>query len=235
MSLRFIPRSKTDAALLAFVSMTLVHLVAQVLHRKLLMDVSQVLLMPPLALWLFLSTRTPRLRSTWLALVGLAFSWLGDSVPRVLGPPLAFWSLIGLFFVAQLCFVAALWPHRSLGALRGMSPRGAGIVGLVILCLVVAASVVVGPLAGMVVCYATAILIMALLATGLGQAGVVGGALFVLSDGLIALRTFADLQLPLGGVAIMLTYTLAQLFLTAGFLGLEETEADARAALARAA
>lgn len=234
MSIRFIPKSKQDAALFTFAAMLVLHLLAQSFDRDLIADVSQVLLMPPLALWLFLSTPAPRQRSTVFALGALFFSWLGDSAPRVLEQPVAFWSMVGFFLVGQLCYVRGLWPHRQLGLLAGRAGLVKGLLGLAAVALVGAFGVLGLP-GATIVLYASAIIAMALLATGMGQAGVVGGVLFVISDSLIALRSFAQLELPMGGVVIMLTYGLAQLFLAAGFLGIEETARDVGVAPARAA
>src|SRR5690606_11869680 len=108
MSLRLLTGTKADLALWVYVALSVVHLVAQTLTDRRLADVSQVLLMLPLLAWLFLATSAPRSTSTWLAGVGLFFSWLGDSAPRILEQPTAFWSMVGFFFVAQLGYVAAL-------------------------------------------------------------------------------------------------------------------------------
>ena len=54
---------------------------------------------------------------------------------------------------------------------------------------------------------------MALLATGLGRAAGVGGAVFVVSDSLIALDAFGTLTLPAHSVWVMATYLTAQLLL----------------------
>lgn len=51
---------------------------------------------------------------------------------------------------------------------------------------------------------------MALLATGLGRLGAIGGAVFVVSDSLIALDSFGVLTLPAHNVWVMATYLVAQ-------------------------
>jgi len=75
-----------------------------------------------------------------------------------------------------------------------------------------------GALLPALVVYAAAICTMAVLATGLGPRGGVGGALFVVSDGLIALDTFDALALPAHAVWVMATYVAAQVLLVLGVL-----------------
>src|SRR5690606_32019157 len=73
--------------------------------------------------------------------------------------------------------------------------------------------------------YAAALCTMAMLATGLGRRGALGGALFVLSDALIALDTFAVLPLPAQGFWVMLTYLLAQVLLVSAVLSADRKRA----------
>lgn len=53
-----------------------------------------------------------------------------------------------------------------------------------------------GPLAPAIIAYAAVIICMAVLATGLGVVGTLGGISFLISDSLIAIRSFAGLELP---------------------------------------
>ncbi|WP_200716829.1 lysoplasmalogenase [Brachybacterium sp. SW0106-09] len=92
-----------------------------------------------------------------------------------------------------------------------------------------AAALIVGlctPSAGVLlpalVVYAAAICAMAVLATGLGVRGGIGGAVFVVSDSLIALNTFDVLTLPAHEVWVMATYVAAQVLLVLGVLGCRE-------------
>ena len=66
-----------------------------------------------------------------------------------------------------------------------------------------------------VVVYGVALAAMAVLATGLGPVAGVGGAVFMLSDSLIALRAFADVELPAHSFWVMLTYVAGQALLVA--------------------
>ena len=66
-----------------------------------------------------------------------------------------------------------------------------------------------------VLVYGAAIVTMAVLATGLDRVATVGAVVFLVSDGLIALRTFGGVELPLHSVLVMLTYVIAQFLLVA--------------------
>ena len=69
-----------------------------------------------------------------------------------------------------------------------------------------------------VVVYGVALTAMAVLATGMGRAAGVGGAVFMLSDSLIALRAFADVDLPAHSFWVMLTYVVGQALLVAAVI-----------------
>ena len=67
---------------------------------------------------------------------------------------------------------------------------------------------------------------MAVLSTGVNRVTAVGGALFLVSDGLIALDAFVPgFGLPVQGFWVMATYVAAQALLVAGVL-LERAAAD---------
>lgn len=172
---------------------------------------TQLLLMPALALWLFAATRSPRSREVRWGFGALGFSWLGDGAPQFTSGTTGFLLMVGFFLVAQVLYAIAFLPHRGRSILRRplwLIPYVALALGLVALCAPKA-----GSLLPVIAVYAAAIVCMAVLATGLGWAGVLGGALFVLSDGLIAVRAFAGLTLPAHTFWVMLTYLAAQLLL----------------------
>ena len=203
-------------AVLAFALVTAVHLVSQLLGHRQIADLTQVLLMPMLALVLLRATRAPRSREVRLVLVALGFSWLGDTLPRLADGDAALLTMIGCFLLAQLVYVAAFWPFRHRSVLErplALLPyllAGATIVGL--------SAGGAGPLLPAVVVYALAVLAMAALATGMGRVAAIGAAVFVLSDALIALDTFDVLTLPAQEVWVMATYVVAQVLLVLGVL-----------------
>lgn len=108
------------AAALALV--TAVHLVAQLVAQdQLLADATQILLMPLLFGAVYCATAAKRPLLVRLVLIALVFSWLGDTVPRFMGGDNGFLMMVGCFLVAQLFYIAALWPlRRSSVATRGL-------------------------------------------------------------------------------------------------------------------
>lgn len=198
-------------AVLVVIGIGIVHLAAQLFGSAPVAGLTQVLLMPLLACVLWAGTRAPRVRPVRLALVALGFSWLGDTIPRVVGGEAGFLGMLGSFLIAQLVYAVAFWPRRH----RSVLVRPAAMLPylFVAVAVVVLAAPGAGALLPAVVVYATAICAMAVLATGLGRLGGIGGAVFVVSDCLIALDSFGVLTLPAQPVWVMATYLTAQVLL----------------------
>ncbi|MDN5599822.1 MAG: lysoplasmalogenase [Brachybacterium sp.] len=205
------------AALTALVVIGLVHLVAQLVGSAVVAGVTQVLLMPLLALALWVGTGPSRGRFVRLTLLALGFSWLGDTIPRVVGGDPGFLGMLGSFLCAQVVYVIAFWPRRC----RSLLARPPAVMAylLVGVAVVVLSAAEAGPLLPAVIVYATVLCAMALLATGLGRAAGIGGAVFVVSDSLIALSAFGALTLPAHSVWVMATYLLAQVLLVLAVRG----------------
>lgn len=203
------------AALLTLAVVTLIHLVAQgTAPGGVVCDLTQVLLMPLLAWVLLVSTPNPKSQLVRLVSIALGFSWLGDTVPRFFdeGSEAGFWWMVALFTLAQIAYVAAFLPFARRSILR-TRPK------LLALPIVIALALLVLTLDGNtvspVMLYVVAILLMAVLATGLDRVATIGAVIFVVSDGLIALGTLAGVELPLHGVWVMLTYVVGQALLVA--------------------
>lgn len=200
-----------------FLALSTVHLVWQLTGQATYASVSQWLLMPALAAFLLVRTRgTARSRLVGLTLVALGFSWLGDTAPDLATGDTAFLVMVGFFLVAQVVYLVAFWPHRTQSVLhhrRGLlTPYLAAIATLVAACAPHA-----GVLLVPVLTYGLLLGAMAVLATGVNPLAWVGGALFLVSDGLIAMEAFAPWwELPLQGFWVMLTYVAAQLLLVLG-------------------
>lgn len=193
-----------------FLALSTAHLVAQLAGAGTAGAVTQFLLMPALvAVVLAATTAPPR-----LLLLALGFSWLGDSVPALFTGDARFLTMVGLFLCAQLTYAVAFWPARHRSVLR--SPALAGY--LVAFCaLLVACLPGAGGLLVPVICYGLCLTLMAVLSTGIHPLTGVGGALFFLSDGLIALGAFADwYNPPVPGFWVMLTYIAGQALIAAG-------------------
>lgn len=203
-------------ALLALVVVTVVHLGAQVAAPDgVVADLTQILLMPAL-LWVLL-TGTPNPKSLLIKLVGvgIALSWLGDTLPRFAddGSDVGFALMLVPFFLAQLAYVAAFLPFASRSIIRRRPALLAPYVILLAVVIAVSADGA-GALFPAVVLYGLVIVGMAVLATGIDVVATTGAVLFLISDGLIALSAFAALELPLHGFWVMLTYVLGQTLIT---------------------
>lgn len=167
--------------------------------------VAQAMLMPALALTVLGSG--VRTRATAWLLVAIAASWLGDSLPKLAGH-LSFVAMVGGFLLAQFAYIIALAPRWRRSFVRkpvALLPYLAVIGALIALCAPNA-----GPMLVPLLVYAAALMAMSVLASGYGSLGTVGGALFLISDSLIALTTFSDLAFPWRGPLIMFTYIVGQ-------------------------
>lgn len=194
---------------------------ADVVNADVVSDVTQALLMPLLAALLVLRTAWPRTRLVRLTLLGLGLSWLGDTLPRFVGDDAAFLVMVGCFLLAQLAYVAAFAPYARRAAWRRrpwlLAPYVLAYVGLAVACAPGA-----GALLGPVLVYGLCLVTMAALATGVDVRAGIGGAIFLVSDALIALDAFVP-GLEVSGAAIMVTYVVGQVLLVGGVL-----RADAR-------
>lgn len=206
-------------ALVAYFALIAVaHLVFLALRLPQPATVTQIVAMPVLAIALWRAG--VRVRLTRWMLVGLGFSFLGDTVPRFLAGDGAFLAMLGAFLLAQVAYIVAfapLWRRSVAGRDRlWLLPYAAVFAGLVVACLPQA-----GALAPAVVLYGLLLVTMAVLASGVSGPAWIGGALFFASDGMIALARFADWW-PLSGaaqdIAVMTTYLVAQLLLVLGVL-----------------
>ena len=202
----------------------IVQVVAQATGPGWLAGVTQVLLMPVLALVLLTQAARPRSRLVVLTLAALAGSWLGDTAPRFLDGDPAFLAMVGFFLVAQVCYIAAFRPYAADSIVRQSRPwlaaYGVVVVALIALCLPGA-----GVLAPAVLVYGLCLGTMAVLATGVDRLAWVGGAFFLVSDGLIAIDAFSDLDLPAHDVSVMATYVVAQALLVLGVIRRDRSRA----------
>ncbi|MFC8733972.1 lysoplasmalogenase [Luteimicrobium sp. NPDC057192] len=191
-----------------------VHLVALLTHADTLAAVTQGLLMPLLAVVVLAASTRPLARVTRWALVALGLSWLGDVLPNAASGDDAFLLMVGSFLLAQAAYVTAFWPDRR------------RVRAVTVACYAVAFGVLVaicaphaGSMLAPVVVYGLMLTTMAVLSSGLGPVAALGGAVFFVSDGLIALGHFAGHPTgTAGGVAVMSTYAVGQALLAAGVL-----------------
>ena len=206
-----------QAVFIAYGVVALVHLGANVAGAEGLSGPTQMALMPLLALALALAAPRPY---TWLVgctFVALGFSWLGDTLPRFLSGDPAFLGMVGMFLLAQIAYSTGFWPWRAESGLR--RPPILFVYALYTVSLVALCWTGAGVLAPAIVVYGLALVTMAVLAVGVNPMVAVGAAIFVISDGLIAVKAFVPtVSIPQVGPLIMLTYSVAQLLIVLGVL-----------------
>ena len=229
-----LPRRPAGRLLLGVLAVVIVvHLAAQLAGRGGLADTTQVVLMPLLAGVLWCETSAPRGRLVTLVLVALGLSWLGDSAPKLASGDAAFLVMVGFFLLAQVAYIAAFLPFRARSVLHVRRPLLVPYVGAVV-ALVAACAAGAGGMLVPVLVYGACLGTMAVLSTGVDRLTAVGGALFLVSDGLIALDAFAaGFALPAQGFWVMATYVAAQVLIVGGVLraqdraGASHTQTDA--------
>ncbi|WP_306334464.1 lysoplasmalogenase [Streptomyces sp. KL118A] len=169
------------------------------------------LLMPLLAAYVA-ARRGPR-----PLVAALLFGWGGDTF-LLFDAELAFLAGMGSFAAGHVCYLV-LFKRYGAGS---SGARGAGLVAGYALALVGTVALLWpdlpadmrGPVAG----YSLLLTAMAFGATTLGPTAGAGGALFLLSDTLIATGVAEWPQLPRPDFAIMITYLAAQYLLARGVL-----------------
>ncbi|MFE3292693.1 lysoplasmalogenase [Rhodococcus sp. NPDC059234] len=203
-------------ALTAFAAASVIHLTAQLAEADGVANVSQWFLMPLLAWFLVLAAPAPRSRLVRLTLAALGLSWLGDTAPDLAHGDTAFLVMIAFFLLAQVAYIAAFWPYRAASVLR--RPAGFGYVA-VIAALVAACAPGAGAMLAPALVYGICLGLMAVLSTALGRVAALGGALFLVSDSMIALGAFADwFHPPVEGFWVMATYIAGQALIVLGVL-----------------
>ncbi len=201
-----------------FGALALVHLAAQLVGADAAADVTQWFLMPVLASVLWLSTAAPRSRLVVLTLVALGFSWLGDSAPDLADGDTAFLLMVGFFLLAQITYIVAFAPYTTPTVLRRNRGVVVAYVAAVVL-LVAACAPGAGVLLVPALVYGAALGVMAVLSAGVIRTAAIGGGLFLVSDGMIALGAFADwFTPPVEGFWVMATYIAAQVLIVLGVL-----------------
>lgn len=213
-----VPTEPARLGLTAYGVLAVTNVTAIALGQDVASSVTQWLLMPTLTVAFLALTRSgPRLDARLRAavLAALGFSWLGDLLPHVVPDDAAFLTMIGCFLMAQIAYIIGFVPDRRRSILA-TSPRLTAAYAVVFVALVAACAGGAGSLLGPVVVYGLTLTTMAVLATGLGRLTGIGGALFMLSDSLIALGAFRDWSGRPLSMAIMATYAVAQAMLVVG-------------------
>jgi uncharacterized membrane protein YhhN len=173
--------------------------------------VTKILLIPTLAAWAF-TRGGPR-----LLLAGLLASAAGDIVLQVQDSTLLFIVGMACFAAAHACYVTLFVRRGAAAVVRRRWALVAAYLA-VWLVLVVVLWPHLGALQVPVAAYSLLLTATATLSAGLGWRTGLGGALFFVSDGLLALG-LAELPRPAASdVLIMATYIAAQYLITDGVL-----------------
>lgn len=195
-----------------------IHLVAVGADVTWLEWATKPLLMPLLALWLF-TRNGPR-----LMVAGLLFSALGDVLLQFDG--LFVLGMAG-FAGAHVCYVTYFVRSGAFTTLRRtwwIAVAYAAVWAALIAWLWPGLGALQIPVAA----YSLLLFSTGAFSAAYGARTGLGGALFVLSDSLIAVRLAAEdtyNALPVGGVWIMITYLAAQYLLASGTAGAAVTAA----------
>jgi uncharacterized membrane protein YhhN len=204
-------RPSSRVLLAAFALAVAVDLVSLLAGAELGHRIAKPLLMPLLAA--YAATRgAPK-----LLLAALLFGWGGD-VFLLSDADWAFLVGMGSFAAGHVCYLA-LFGRRRTSLPLGIA-YSAALVGTVALLWPDLPAELRIPVAG----YSLLLTAMAYKSSALGLTAGVGGALFLLSDTLIASGVADWPQPPVPDFWVMLTYTAAQYLLTAGALKAEHGE-----------
>ncbi|GIG66168.1 lysoplasmalogenase [Phytomonospora endophytica] len=196
---------------------TAVHLAALALDWNLVATVTKPLLMPLLAVYAWLAARPAR---PGLLLAAVLCGWAGD-VFLQFDAEAAFLAGMGAFAAGHVCYQVLF--------ARGWRTRRVAIAAvpyaLVWAGVLAALWPGIGELRIPVAFYSLLLAATAVVAVGINRRAAIGGALFLISDTLIA-TGIADLPRPPGvDVWIMATYVAAQYLLVTGALQAREQAA----------
>ncbi|MFD4034813.1 lysoplasmalogenase [Streptomyces sp. NPDC058637] len=191
--------------LVAFLTVSAVHLAGLAAGVDAAHLVTKPLLMPLLAAYAA-ARGGPR-----LLIAALLFGWGGD-VLLMPGADAAFLAGMGSFAVGHVCYL------RLFGRARASLPAGLAYAALLVTFVALLWPGLPGELRIPLTGYSLLLTAMAWRAGALGRYAALGGALFLLSDALIATGIADWPQLPAHDFWIMLTYLGAQYLLTLGAL-----------------
>lgn len=206
-------RARTERTLLiAFAVVGAVHLVAILAGWDLGRHLTKPVLMPVLAGWAA-ARGGPR-----PLIAALLFGWGGD-VALQIGGDLAFLAGMGSFAAGHVCYLVLFVRHGAFTDRRAAIVRAApyALVWMVVIALLWGG--LDAPMRIPVAGYSLLLTAMAAGAAGLGPRARAGGALFLLSDTLIAAGIADWPLLPAHDFWIMLTYLAAQYLLAGALTG----------------
>lgn len=161
-------------------------------------------------------------RLTWLLVIGLCFHTAGDVLLNIDG--FLYFALgLGAFLIGHWFYLGVLL--SEIGALKGWKEILCLAVPLVLAPVIVGFFGVEWPFSAAVILYAFTLMVVA--ASGIlwnlrgrqfASRIFWGGILFIISDSLIALKSFAGIDFALRSALVMPTYLLAEWLLVSGMV-----------------
>ncbi|WP_440073260.1 lysoplasmalogenase [Streptosporangium sp. OZ121] len=194
--------------LIAFAACAVLHLLAPAAGPTAVEWVTKGLLMPLLAAWVAARHGPPPV------VAGLLFSGAGDVALQFDAGAGVFVLGMGLFAVAHACYVTYFVRGGALPELR-RRPHVPAAYAVVWVILITVLWPGLGALRIPVAVYSLILTATAVTALGYGPRAGLGGALFLLSDALIAFR-LAGVEVPHSGIWVMLSYIAAQFLIASG-------------------
>ena len=212
---RLTGRARAQALAGLYVALGAANCVAAAKRHRAAQWATKPLLMPVLA-GFALAAAADGEQDMGVPAAGLALSGLGDTA-LLAAEDSQRWFVPGMGAVAaaHACYIAAL---AADGAARGVRPRVAAGYAALWAVLIAVLWRRLGNLRVPVAAYSLLLVSMAVLASGRNRAAAAGGALFVVSDALIACGLAGISAVPRQEAAVMPTYVAAQFLLAAGFL-----------------
>ena len=192
-----------------YLAVAIVHLVTLTAGADDASRLSKLLLMPALALAVVLALRPVQGAAGWLLLAAIVLSWGGDASLTLEGE---WWFIVGLgsFLLAHLAYIALFLRLAAKATGRRFAPWSLAYVVWCVAFLALLAPHLGGLLLPVAV-YGAVLGTMAALASARGPFIAAGGALFVVSDSVLALGRFLPgYEFAAHDLTVMASYLAAQ-------------------------
>ncbi|PXA71709.1 lysoplasmalogenase [Cryobacterium arcticum] len=204
-----VPPTTSVVPFLPILVVSVIHLGAILLGQNDIVAWTKPLLMPALAIGLIWAAPQRRSPAVLLGALALFLSWVGDVTLR--------WFVVGLIFFLLAHIVYLVLFVSRLTARRMPWWAVAYLVWLGVLLVMLAPHT--GSLLIPVIAYGVVLSAMAAFASRCNRWVAVGGALFVVSDSILAIDRFLpNAGIPLADAVIMVTYLAAQTLIVWGLL-----------------
>jgi len=188
------------------------------------------LLIPILGVFYLISIKRSNIQHSWLIMISLFFSWLGDVfLMYQMNNPIYFMLGLGSFLIAHILYIICYVKMSNVGSVdKDKRPRLARydfFLILIWLTLITVLFPVLGEMKTPVVIYSMTITGMVLAALHRFQKTtsqsfwmvIIGALIFMLSDTMLAINKFLE-PIAYANVLIMITYIVAQYLIVSGLI-----------------